>query len=1385
MKIKRRKHIASLAVITILTISLIPAESFVLADFEPEISVLIEEMDEADILDSVLLQEEQDGDLPDLELSEGKEETDTKFESEPVAEVNGEEEKNDTEPEIDVIEEEHDVQEENELLEQDKTEVSEQEESENLQNRFMLGQFLSVKIADTHSHNDINYTEWDQSNSLPSAAGDYYLASDVTISSTWNVPSGTTNLCLNGHTIKGSGVENVIRVNAGCTLMVCDCGTTGTITGSSSYNGYRYGGGVYAVNGHFILKSGTISGNSLKASVSGGGGVEIEGADALFDMYGGTICNNEAGYGGGVYVRGGTFNFYDGVISNNKAVSTDGGGVHIYGSASTFNMYSGSIINNTAKAGGGIGVSGGGTVNISGGTISDNTSTQVGGGITNRRTNASGDMNANITISGTPVISGNIGDGSTSNVYLYNGIVLNIGGVLESDAVVGVTLQNGTGAFTSGLSGKGNADSFTSDNGNYEAFLNNSKEAEIGIKPHEHDNATFTKWTSANSLPTAAGNYYLDSDVTISSRWNVPSGTTNLCLNGHGIKMTGSGSVIYVGSGRTFNLCDCGKKEHKFKVTAPASNGAGLATVDDTLTTDYLTFNGGYITGGSGNGGGIRVYAGTLNINGGNIIGNKTGGDGGGIYAEKGGTVNMYAGTISYNTAKNGGGIYAPNITSFAKINLYGGRIEKNYVSGGHGGGIYGGTGVPVLLAGTVVITNNFATGEGAGGMTVAWGGASAHLNIKDSPYVYDNLNEKGQSNMRGAITENVMKVVGVLGSDCKIGLVNAAGVYDYFNATFNHTIDPNELFPCDEKGYTLIRSGNDAIRVVDDLSVSATGYEGDYDGNAHGITVTIPDGATVKYGEQEGSYTLNDSPSYVNAGTYTVYYEVSKAGYNAKSGSATVKINPIDVTVTITGRVNTAEYDGNIHSVNGYDVVASSTLYDVENSVEFSGNAFASQTNVGTSNMGLTTEQFKNINSNFNNVVFVVTDGYQTINPIDASITTAPKSKGILAYIGSEQELIEEGAALGGTLYYATGDDEASPDDAEYRQEIPKASDAGYYYIWYKVKGDENHNDIAPQYVKTTLAAEDWVTVRGIVCDSTQTSVGGAVVKLMQGKNIADTVRTDADGEYCFAVPKGIYNIVTETDDVTVTNMVDVSENITNDVSLSNASTQSILEVVGSDRSIVVGGLSDEAEAIRIKDNIPSNKNVALKLTVESISESGTEGAQAIDNSAKDRNLEFLDLTVEKNIDSEVTVLTETQTVLEFAIPCPYANKRELTVYHYHGSEILTLTEISSKADKADGTFYVDKENKMLYVYLNRFSTIAMGYKPYYSVKSNISLGSFDGNVSVTLTKEDSGEKYGELNDVSLDNISFSGITKGDYLMTIIWQDGAQNTLTLPCKVK
>ena len=96
-----------------------------------------------------------------------------------------------------------------------------------------------------------------------------------------------------------------------------------------------------------------------------------------------------------------------------------------------------------------------------------------------------------------------------------------------------------------------------------------------------------------------------------------------------------------------------------------------------------------------------------------------------------------------------------------------------------------------------------------------------------------------------------------------------------------------------------------EAASFVDD-DVTASGYEGTYDGKEHGIEVKA-EGATIKYGAKEGTY--DQTPlTYTNVGTYTIYYEVTKANYNPVTGSETVKITAKELTATVTAE--NKEYD-------------------------------------------------------------------------------------------------------------------------------------------------------------------------------------------------------------------------------------------------------------------------------------------------------------------------------------------------------------------------------------------------------------------------------------------------------------------------------------------
>ena len=106
-------------------------------------------------------------------------------------------------------------------------------------------------------------------------------------------------------------------------------------------------------------------------------------------------------------------------------------------------------------------------------------------------------------------------------------------------------------------------------------------------------------------------------------------------------------------------------------------------------------------------------------------------------------------------------------------------------------------------------------------------------------------------------------------------------------------------------------------------IESTSSGYNGSYDGNPHGITVSVTDpasGATVKYGTVEGTYNLSSSPTITNVSDspLTVYYQIKADGYSTKTGSETVTISKAAITPTVSITGWTYGQEANAPSVTG-----------------------------------------------------------------------------------------------------------------------------------------------------------------------------------------------------------------------------------------------------------------------------------------------------------------------------------------------------------------------------------------------------------------------------------------------------------------------------------
>lgn len=199
-----------------------------------------------------------------------------------------------------------------------------------------------------------------------------------------------TDGTISGNTASEYNAAGGVLVNGTSSLAM----SGGTIADNTAKRG---GGVCVRENGTFTMSGGTISGNStavksdtIQQPNAGGGGVFVE-DNAAFEMTNGTITGNKTnGMGGGVAtavlsendtVGGGRFHMTGGTISDNTA--SCGGGVYSWSGRDRVVLEGGNIVNNTAyRQGGGVYVSHAPwSITIKNALITANKATIQGGGI--------------------------------------------------------------------------------------------------------------------------------------------------------------------------------------------------------------------------------------------------------------------------------------------------------------------------------------------------------------------------------------------------------------------------------------------------------------------------------------------------------------------------------------------------------------------------------------------------------------------------------------------------------------------------------------------------------------------------------------------------------------------------------------------------------------------------------------------------------------------------------------------------------------------------------------------------------------------------------------------------------------------------------------------
>ena len=300
---------------------------------------------------------------------------------------------------------------------------------------------------------------------------------------------------------------------------------------------------------------------------------------------------------------------------------------------------------------------------------------------------------------------------------------------------------------------------------------------------------------------------------------------------------------------------------------------------------------------------------------------------------------------------------------------------------------------------------------------------------------------------------------VGVLFSsdaNCIIGDITYNGITMYYN------IGTGKYYLSTNKGTLNLAEGIDGLLVTDIDS-----------GNIYIELVNTANPAGEVEIDEEAW--VESIPKETDAGEYNVYYRV-KGDANHKDSKPTkidgVKIAKADATVTAPTPLELT-YTGEAQELVTEGTTTGGTLmYAVNKDSSTEPTLFTddipSETNAGTYYVWYTLDGEDNYNDTDPKYVPV------TIAKVDPEVTEPTGVTG-LVYDGTAKELLNKGSTDHGQMQYAVGTDAATePESADFGIDVPEKTDAGTYYVWYRVIGDTNHNDTKAKCIAVTIDKAD-----------------------------------------------------------------------------------------------------------------------------------------------------------------------------------------------------------------------------------------------------------------------------------------------------------------------
>ena len=229
-------------------------------------------------------------------------------------------------------------------------------------------------------------------------------------------------------------------------------------------------------------------------------------------------------------------------------------------------------------------------------------------------------------------------------------------------------------------------------------------------------------------------------------------------------------------------------------------------------------------------------------------------------------------------------------------------------------------------------------------------------------------------------------------------------------------------------------------------FNVAIGGTDYTYSGTPIEPTVTVTNSDTHEVVDAS-KYIVTFSNN-TNAGTATVtvtakagsdYYGTETVTFKINKASLTVKADNKEVNYGEPAPMYTATYTG---------FVDGEIVLDLDGTLAYNCSYVPNASGAGSYDIwpaGLTS----------NNYDITFDYGTLTVNKIDAAADAAPTANTKLTYNGAAQALVSPGTAKGGTMQYKVGT------TGTWSADIPTATAAGTYAVYYKVVGDANHNDV------------------------------------------------------------------------------------------------------------------------------------------------------------------------------------------------------------------------------------------------------------------------------------------------------------------------------------